>query len=298
MSRAKRSKVNYWAFLVLGGLMCGAAQADSVTFTADVNGTLNFEGTVTFSVHNADNASPTFVTDVGPGMTGNGVVTSMNLEMNAFANAFSGDGTVSGADLQVNTANGGWFSDPAEVEMSMSVDVDPDGGSILPDFMPTYPFLPADYEPPPCPLCSGGYGVMALFLGDENGRSVPAGGAGAAVATVGFEVGASMSEYSATVGFSAFDTTEQMLETLDATFSSFSLPAGAAYHGLIAGVPTFTTDRVVDMSVGISVISSSELDFSTGAFIAYQVPEPATVVLLSLALPLTLLSRRKAAFRR
>jgi hypothetical protein len=278
--------------------MGGSAQADSVTFTAEVpNGTLNFEGLVGFSVWNADNASPNFETDLSPGMTGNGVVTSMNLDLNAFANAFSGDGTVSGADLEVNTANNGWFSDPAEVSMSMSVDVTP-GGSILPDFMPTYPFLPADYEPPPCIICSGGYGVMALFLGDENGRSVPAGGAGAAVATVGFEVGASMTEYSATVGFSAFDTTEQMLETLDATFSSFSLPAGAAYHGLIAGVPTFTTDRVVDMSVGISVLSSAELNFLTGAFIAYQVPEPATVVLLSLALPLTLLSRRKAALRR
>jgi hypothetical protein len=278
--------------------MGGSAQADSVTFTAEVpNGTLNFDGLVGFSVWNADNASPNFETDLSPGMTGNGVVTSMNLDLNAFANAFSGDGTVSGADLEVNTANNGWFSDPAEVSMSMSVDVDP-GSSILPDFMPTYPFLPADYEPPPCIICSGSYGVMALFLGDDNGRSVPAGGAGAAVATVGFEVGASMTEYSATVGFSAFDTTEQMLETLDATFSSFSLPAGAAYRGLIAGVPTFTTDRVVDMSVGISVLSSAELNFLTGAFIAYQVPEPATVVLLSLALPLTLLSRRKAALRR
>jgi hypothetical protein len=93
-----------------------------------------------------------------------------------------------------------------------------------------------------------------------------------------------MTTYSATVGFSEFDTTEQMLASLDATFSGLSLPAGATYHGLIAGVPTFTTDSVVDMSVGFSVQSSVELDFLTGAIIAYrQVPEPATSLSAMLA---------------
>lgn len=260
------------------------AQADDVTFTADVpNGSLNFDGLVRFSVWNADNVSPTFETDLSPGMTGNQVVTAMRSEMDSLSNAFNGDGSVSGEELIVDTASNGDYMAPAEVDMSMSVHVVP--GSLPPGSIPDFPLLPADYEPPPCVVCSGGYGVVALFLGNLGGQSVPAGGAGTAVAKLGFQVGANMTMYSATVGFSAFDTTEQMLASLDTTFSGLSLPAGATYRGLIAGVPTFTTDSVVDMSVGFSVQSSAELDFATGALIAYQrvVPEPMTLNMAVLA---------------
>jgi PEP-CTERM motif len=260
-----------------------AAQADNVTFTADVpNGSLNFVGLVNFNVWNADNLSPTFETDLSPGMSGNQVVTAMRIDMDAFSNSFNGDGGVSGENLIVDTASSGDYIAPAEVDMSMSVHIVP--GGLPPGSVPDFPLLPGDYEPPPCPTCSGGNGVMSLFLGKMGGQSVPAGGAGTAVANLGFQVGSSMTTYSATVGFSAFDTTEQMLATLDATFSGFSLPAGATYHGLVAGVPTFTTDSLVDMSVGFSVQSSAELDFLTGAIIAYrQVPEPATIISALLA---------------
>ena len=282
-----RQRAKTVLFIAVVVLLCATsrqvAQADNVTFTADVpNGSLNFEGLVLFNVWNSDNMSPTFETDLSPGMSGNQVVTAMRVDMDAFANSFSGDGSVSGEDLIVDTASSGDYIAPAEVDMSMSVHVVP--GSLPPGSVPDFPFLPADYEPPPCITCSGGNGVMALFLGNMGGQSVPAGGAGTAVANLGFQVGSSMTTYSATVGFSAFDTTEQMLASLDATFSGLSLPAGATYHGLIAGVPTFTTDSVVDMSVGFSVQSSVDLDFLTGAIIAYrQVPEPATSLSAMLA---------------
>jgi hypothetical protein len=284
MIRRLANRVVFVAVMMLCCSFSGpVAQADNVTFTADVpNGSLNFEGLVLFNVWNSDNMSPTFETDLSPGMSGNQVVTAMRVDMDAFANSFSGDGSVSGEDLIVDTASSGDYIAPAEVDMSMSVHVVP--GSLPPGSVPDFPFLPADYEPPPCITCSGGNGVMALFLGNLGGQSVPAGGAGTAVANLGFQVGSSMTTYSATVGFSEFDTTEQMLASLDATFSGLSLPAGATYHGLIAGVPTFTTDSVVDMSVGFSVQSSVELDFLTGAIIAYrQVPEPATSLSAMLA---------------
>ncbi len=284
MIRQSANRIMYVAVVMSCCSFSGpAAQADNVTFTAGVpNGSLNYDGQVQFNVWNTDNVSPTYVTDLSPGMSGNQVVTAMRIDMDAFTNAFNGDGSVSGEDLIVDTASSGDYIAPAEVDMSMSVHVVP--GSLPAGSIPDFPLLPADYEPPPCITCSGGNGVMALFLGNLGGQSVPAGGAGTAVANLGFQVGSSMNTYSATVGFSAFDTTEQMLATLDATFSGFSLPAGATYHGLVSGVPTFTTDSLVDMSVGFSVQSSAELDFQTGAIIAYrQVPEPATIFSVMLA---------------
>jgi hypothetical protein len=206
----------------------------------------------------------------------------MKSDMDAFAHSFSGDGSVSGENLTVDTASDGWYTAPGEVGMSMSVD------SIPPTLPPgAVPDLPFQYEPPDIP---GITGLIVLFLADVNGQPIAAGGQGTIVAKVDADTGADPVE--ATAAFGEFDSTTDILSALSAQFSTLPLSPGARYEGLIGGFPVFSTVDRRDLMAGFSVSSESELDFITGAAI-FGVPEPQTMLLLAVAIPLALCWRRE-----
>lgn len=258
--------------LALGLALAGLSSADAanVQFTAGVpNGSLNFSSPLTWSVWNSDDMA-TYDVTLNNGQTGHDVVTTMRVEMDSFANAFSGDGSISGNTLTVDTATSGDFVAAGEVSMSMTV---------MPPTLPpgSVPDLPLLFKPHEI----HGFGVVSvvlMLLEGANGQPiVPAGGNGSLVATV--DLDGTSSPIVAAMGFSAGDTTADILLGLDTAFASATLPDGAHYAGLIEGAPAFYTDDLRPLSAGFSVTADSELNFVTGAAI-YFVPEPQSFVLL------------------
>jgi hypothetical protein len=270
------------ARLALGLLAVGlefvgpsAVDASNVQFTAEVpNGSLNFGSLLSWNVWNADQFGPAYEIDLNPGQTANNIVSSMRTEMDSFANPFSGDGSVSGNTLTVDTATSGDFWAAGEVSMSMTV---------MPPTLPpgSVPDLPLLFKPHEIPVicCAVGF-VVFLLEGVDGQPVVPAGGNGTLVATV--DVDGASAPVVATVGFSAADTTADIVQALDAVFSSATLSPGATYAGVFHGSPVFYTDDLRPLSAGFSVMADAELNFRTGAVI-YYVPEPSTAALLLVA---------------
>jgi hypothetical protein len=196
----------------------------------------------------------------------------MQTEMDSFSNPFSGDGSVSGNTLTVDTATSGSFLAASEVSMSMTV---------MPPTLPpgSVPELPLLFKPHELPGI--GIAIAVVFLLGVDGQPVvPAGGNGTLVATV--DVDGASAPVVATVGFSAADTTADILQALDVAFSSATLSPGATYAGLIHGVPVFHAEDLRPLSAGFSVMADAELNFRTGAVI-YYVPEPSAAALLLVA---------------
>ena len=260
--------VRFVLTLLFCGTVATTVDAANVKFTAEVpNGSLNFNSLLSWNVWNSDQFGPGYEVDLNPGQTGNNVVTTMRNEMNSFGNPFNGDGSVSSKTLTVDTASSGDFTTAAEVSMTMETNPD----SCYPCSPPGLPFL---YEPPEIPHAIG---VLILFLNNANGQPTLAGGNGNLVVSVGLDGGSV--PIVATVGFSPADSTLNILNVLDSTFSSATLPAGAMYAGVIKGSPVFYTLDQRPMSVGFSSGGTDSLNFVTGAAI-YYVPEPESILLL------------------
>ena len=281
-----RSKVRV-VCLALGLVLVGvlAADAANVQFTAGVpNGSLNSPSQLTWSVWNSDDVGSYDVT-LNAGQSGNDVVTTMRTEMDSFANPFSGDGSVSVNTLTVDTATSGSFLAASQVSMSMTV---------MPPTLPpgSVPELPLLFNPHELPeiCCALGF-VVFLLEGVDGQPVVPAGGNGTLVATV--DVDGASAPVVATVGFSAADTTADIVQALDLAFSSATLSPGATYAGVFHNSPVFYTDDLRPLSAGYSVTADAELNFRTGAVI-YFVPEPhSLLLLLPVASVLSIAPRRR-----
>jgi hypothetical protein len=251
-----------------------AVDAANVQFTAGVpNGSLNSPSQLTWSVWNSDDVGSYDVT-LNAGQTGNDIVTTMRTEMDSFGNPFSGDGSVSVNTLTVDTATSGSFLAASQVSMSMSV---------MPPTLPpgSVPELPLLFKPHELPEICCALGFVVFMLEGVDGQPVvPAGGDGTLVATV--DVDGASAPVVATVGFSAADTTADIVQALDLAFSSATLSPGATYAGVFHGSPVFYTDDLRPLSAGYSVMADAELNFRTGAVI-YYVPEPSSAVLVVVA---------------
>lgn len=282
-----RSKwlITFLLAAVAAGWPAANCTAAYVKFTAEVpNGSLNFPSTVNWTVGNPDEPGLAFQTDLSQGQNGNNVVSSMLSDLNSFANQFSGDGSVSGKTLTVDTATNGDFSAVGEVGMSMEANP---MTSCMPGCVP--PNLPLNYKPFGKP---GRLGYLILLISDPDGLPTLAGGNGSLVVSV--DVDGSSAPVVATASFSAADSTSDLLNVLDSVFSSASLSPGARYEGILNGAPVFTTDDMRPLSVGISTTTTDELSFVTAAAI-YYIPEPATAVLIVLGLAIGASAWRRGA---
>jgi hypothetical protein len=249
---------------------------------------LNFGSLLSWNVWNADQFGPAYETDLNTGQTANNIVSSMRTDMDSFANPFSGDGSVSGNTLTVDTATSGDFLAAGEVSMSMTV---------MPPTLPpgSVPDLPLLFKPHELPEISGAVGYVIFLLEGVDGQPVvPAGGNGTLVATV--DVDGASAPVVATVGFSAADTTADIVQALDLAFSSATLSPGATYAGVFHGSPVFFTDDLRPLSAGFSVSADSELNFRTGAVI-YYVPEPHSLLLMLAAVPTWFIVPRRPRWR-
>lgn len=257
--------------------------ADEVVFTAGVpNGVTAFPSTIRFGVGNDSNWSPDFELDLGAGVSGNGVVSSMEMDLE---NLSGFQGSVSGDMMTVANANQAWAQAPAEVDLSFSVD--DNGGGVGPGVKLNLPF---QIEPPDVDSSTGF--VLVLVIGDQQGASVPAGAAG----SIQVLLNIAGEPLSAEVDFDADTTTGEIGRALSALLDAAPLPSGIQrYHLEDAWPSAFVSTRPFDLSVDFEVDTGSgeQADFLLGAG-AFAVPEPSGLGLLAAAGAPWLLRRRTA----
>jgi hypothetical protein len=220
--------------VIFGLLGVAHAQAGTAVFKANVpNGTLQFPSIVGFGVGDGDDPMSAFEVEVGDGMSGNDVVTTMELELEGFSTF---EGTVAGKTLTVEDVCDAFVEGPAEVDLSLQMDLAGCHGS-----PPELPDLPYAIERRPVRS-------VTLMLSGASGVHVAPPGGGTLSAVLRFD----RAELWVDVTFQGGLTVAALNRRLHEALAQRFMPPGVRYVGLAGGRPTFETEaRALSLQLGI-----------------------------------------------
>ena len=238
-----------------------AAHADSVEFIASVpNGTTTSYGLILFSVADGDDPGLSYEDDTSPGMTGNNIVTSMDIEMDLTPGF---DGIVSGNTLSVEEVCEAAFIAPAEVAMSMNLDPSYCNGVLPPQ--PVFPLVAEKRRDT--------WATILLLGHPKKQQAERARSAGRLAVRLIWLT----EEVYVEVAFDENETTSDIARRLDEAFRRADCPSDVTYVGLDPdGYPTFESSEGL-RSARFEVNVKSAPGFHVGAAVLLPTePSPNT----------------------